>query len=83
VLKVSRPGFDSLVESGQKLKKLSIHSMGVSSGGQEGTVPPWIFMDVTDEVEGGLMVLYFGLVFPLEPPLEIFLPTPLIDSFPT
>jgi len=28
-------------------------------------VAPWIFMHSTDKVEGGLMELFFGLVFPL------------------
>jgi len=28
------------------------------------------------------MVLFFGLVFIVRSPLEIFLPTPLIHSFP-
>jgi len=32
-----------------------------------------------DKAEGGLMVLFFGLVFSVAPsPLEIFLPTPLV-----
>jgi len=32
----------------------------------------------TDKVEEGLMVLFFGLVFPLSPfPLKIFLPMPM------
>jgi len=42
--------------------------MGVGSGGggeeQEG-VAPWIFVHDTDKVEGGLMVLFFGLVLPV------------------
>jgi len=38
VLKVGRPGFDSLAELGQKALKVGIHSMGVGSGGQEGVV---------------------------------------------
>jgi len=37
-----------------------------------------IFIHGTDKVEGALMVLFFGLVFSVAPPLEIFLPTPLI-----
>jgi len=37
---------------------------------------PWIFMHDTDKVEGGLMMLFFGLVFLLAPQ-KIFLPTPL------
>jgi len=58
--------------------------MGVGSGGREGSWPLWIFIDGSDKVEGGLMVLFFGLAFPVEPssPPEIFLPTSLIHSFP-
>jgi len=37
--------------------------MGVGSGGQAGRSSPWIFMHGTNKVEGGLMVLFFGLVF--------------------
>jgi len=33
--------------------------MGVGRG----AVPPWIFIHNTDKVEGGLMVLFFGLIF--------------------
>jgi len=40
--------------------------MGVGSGG------PLVFQNVTDKAEGGLMVLFFGLVFPLPLPLWIF-----------
>jgi len=40
-------------------------------------VPPWIFINDTDKVKGGLMVLFFGLAFFVDFPLEIFLPTPL------
>jgi len=36
----------------------------------------WIFIHGADKVEGGLIVLIFGLVFPVDS-LEIFLPTPL------
>jgi len=52
--------------------------MGVGSGVPR--PPPWIFRHDTDKVEGGLMVLYFGLIFSVAPlPLEIFfLPTALI-----
>jgi len=41
---------------------------------QRGSVPPWIFIFGTDKVEGGLMVLFFGLVFSvdLSPPWKIF-----------
>jgi len=47
-----------------------------------GTAPHWIFINGTDKVEAGLMVLFFVLVFPITlTPLEIFLPTPLIYSF--
>jgi len=50
---------------------------------KRGAPPPetWrciIFIHGTDKIEGGLMVLFFGLFFPLPPfPLDIFLPTPL------
>jgi len=51
--------------------------MSVGSGGQ-GAVPPWIFIHDTDELEGGLMVLFFGLVFFfIALPPGNFLPTPL------
>jgi len=36
VLKVGRPRFNILAESGQKTLKVGIHSMDVGSGGQEG-----------------------------------------------
>jgi len=36
--------------------------------GAEGAVAPWIFIHGTDKVEGGLMVLFFGLVFSAAPP---------------
>jgi len=64
VLKVGIPVFDSLVESGQKILKVGIHSMGVSSEEQGGAVAPLDFhtVDGTDKVEGGLMVLFFELV---------------------
>jgi len=54
--------------------------MGVGSRGQGG-VALWIFIHGTDKTEGGLMVLFFGLVFccPPSTPLEIFMPTPLVD----
>jgi len=45
---------------------------------QVGLCSPWIFIHNTDKVDGGLMVLFFGLAFRLPPPLEIFLPTPLL-----
>jgi len=63
VLKVDRPGFDYLAQL--KTLKVDIHNMGV---GREGPWPPWIFIDCTDKVEGGLMVLFFGLVFTVKPP---------------
>jgi len=47
---------------------------------QEGSCPPWIFMHDTDKVEGGLMVRFFGLVFSVGTPLEIFLSTSLVIS---
>jgi len=36
-----------------------------------------IFIHGTDKVEGGLIVLFVGLVFSVDPPSEIFLPTTL------
>jgi len=45
--------------------------MGVGSGGQ-GSCPPWIFILGTDKVEGGLMVLFLILFFPLLPTSENF-----------
>jgi len=43
--------------------------MGVGSGGQRS---PWIFILDTDKVEGGLMLLFFGLVFSVGHPPGIF-----------
>jgi len=51
-------------------------------GSEEHRPPPWIFIDGTDKVKGGLMVLFFGLVFSFPPSSKNFLPTPLIRSFP-
>jgi len=46
--------------------------MGVGSEGQGEAVPPWNFIHGTD-VEGGLMVLFFVLVFFVAPlPWEFF-----------
>jgi len=53
--------------------------MGVGSGGQR-AMAPWIFIHSTDKVEGGLMMLFFGLVFPIAP-LKILLPTTLVVCF--
>jgi len=36
------------------------------------TVPPWIFIHGTDKVDGGLMVLCFGLILFRWPPLVYF-----------
>jgi len=52
----------------------TITNMGVCSWGRG---PPWIFKHGTDKAEGGLMVLFFDLVFFVGPPQENFLPTPL------
>jgi len=52
--------------------------MGVGSEARGGPWPPCIFIHGTDKVEGGLMVLFFGFVFSVGLPLEIFLPTPLV-----
>jgi len=41
--------------------------MGVGSGGPW---PPWVFIHDTDKVDGGFMVLFFGLVFSIAPFLE-------------
>jgi len=63
----------------QKEVEHGIHACGRRQRGQWGHAP-WIFIHKTDKVEGGLilMVPFFGLVFPLPPPLlEIFLPTHL------
>jgi len=46
-------------------------------------VAPWIFIRGSDKVEGGLMVLLFGLVFFVALSLEIFMPTPLIVLYNT
>jgi len=55
--------------------KKFIIRMGIGSGGQQGPG----FVRGTDKAEGGLKVLFFGLVFSVGPfPLEIFLPTPLM-----
>jgi len=54
--------------------------MGVGSEGKgrgAWSLPPRIFIHVTDKVEGGLMMLFFGLVFFLLATLAIFLPTSL------
>jgi len=64
VLKVCKPGF-TLTESGQKTLKVSIHSMGVDSGRQGGSAAHWIFIDGTNKVEGGLIVLFLILFLPL------------------
>jgi len=38
--------------------------MGVGRG----AAPPWIFLHETNKVEGGLMLIFFGLVFFRCPP---------------
>jgi len=59
-----------------KLSSFFGGALGRSHGSrQRGT--PWIFVHDTDKAEGGLMVLFFGLVFYRRPLLEIFLPMPL------
>jgi len=47
------------------LKVSFSHDLGRrQQGSGEGCAPPpWIFIHDTDKVEGGLMVLFFGLVF--------------------
>jgi len=41
--------------------------MVIGSGGKE-AVPPWIFIYGTVKVKGGLIVLFFGLVYSVYPP---------------
>jgi len=55
-----------------------INTMGVGSEGPW----PWIFILGTGKVEGGFTVLFLGLVFSVAPPppLENFLPMPLINT---
>jgi len=43
VLKLGRPGIDFLAESGQKILKVGIHSMGVGSVGQGEAAAPLDF----------------------------------------
>jgi len=79
MLRVDRPRFNSLTESGQKTLKVGIHSMGVGSG-EQGRGPPWIFIDGTDKIEGSLIVLFFCLDFTVGPtPPESFF-TDALDS---
>jgi len=71
LLKVGIPGFDSLTESRKKTFTVGIHNNGVGSEDKGGAVPPSrIFIDSTDKVERGLMVLFFGLVFTVGPLLH-------------
>jgi len=46
---------------------LIVHKHGRRQRGQGGCDPLWIFLYNTDKAEGGLMVLFFGLVFPVAP----------------
>jgi len=39
VLKVGKPGFNSLAESGQEILKVGIHNIGVGSRGREEPCP--------------------------------------------
>jgi len=55
--------------------------MGVGSGWQGGVWSHWIFIHDTDKAEGGLIVLFFDLVFSVALLLKIFLPTPLVTVF--
>jgi len=55
----------------------SIFTWRLAEGCRGWPLPPWIFIPGTDKVKGGLMVLFFGLVFSVASLLEIFLPTPL------
>jgi len=41
----------------------------------------WIFIDGIDKLEGGLMVLFFGLVFPLGPLWKFFCRRPWFTAF--
>jgi len=56
--------------------------MGLGSEGRGEPCPPWIFIHNTDKAEGGLMKIFFGLVFSVGPFLEHFLRTPL-EVLPT
>jgi len=42
-----------------------VENMGFGSGVKEGGVASWIFIRGTDKVEGGLMVLFLRLIFPV------------------
>jgi len=42
-------------------------SWASAAGGKGGPCPPWIFTHVADKVVRGLMVLFFGLVFSVDP----------------
>jgi len=48
--------------------------------GNRGALLHWIFIHGTDIVDGSLLVLFFGLFFPLLPLLEIFMPTLLVSA---
>jgi len=51
--------------------------MGAGSRGKGRDLPGYN----SYKVERGLMVLFFGLVFSIGSPLEIFLPTPLNEDY--
>jgi len=58
--------------------------LGTAAGDKKGPWLSWIFIDDTDKIKRGLIVLFFALVFTVGAPhLVIFLPTPLIYSFST
>jgi len=59
-IKVTRLIEDAMSEQ-ERIATIDL-CMDVGSGGG-GAWPPWIFIHVTDKVEGNLMVLFFGLVF--------------------
>jgi len=54
---------------------------GKGGGAGRAVATPWNFIYNTDKAEGGLMVLFFGLVFSVGIPPEIFRPTPLFVTY--
>jgi len=66
-------------EQGGKAWMPLASAAGCRAGGEEERGPTLIFIHRTDKVEGGLIVLFFGLVFLLAP-LKIFLPMSLSDA---
>jgi len=60
--KIHKNGYTS---SGPLLTISLPSCIGVGRGGR---APPWIFIHDADKVEGGLTVLFFGLVLSVVPP---------------